>query len=333
MTTHETSQQSERIKIGLIPDPRFGDGVISLVFAHNLQLNDYQVSLYNNPLTKIAGWFKSSTIHRVPSSDQLEAFLSDHDYVISFHITRKHIRIACLGDTLPPFIHENHPDIAGAQANCWEPIAFSQTCIDVTIQHHDVRQPMVENIIQLCQHDALNLPQVTRSFDLIQPKHLTHRKHQQRIVIHPTSSTPGKNWSAKKYIVLARRFKRLGFEPVFALSEQEKNYWAKDIDHDFPVPDLPLPELAELIYESGYFIGNDSGPGHLAACFDVPTLTIYPCKRSAYPLNPGWGNSIDVKPMLPGHLGRTPFNRRSFLTVNKVLRRFNALILAVPVST
>ena len=38
---------------------------------------------------------------------------------------------------------------------------------------------------------------------------------------------------------------------------------------------LSLPELAQLIRDAELFIGNDSGPAHIAAAFGVPVLVFF----------------------------------------------------------
>ncbi len=104
------------------------------------------------------------------------------------------------------------------------------------------------------------------------PSAVAHRRYSHRIVIHPKSTDKKRMWSAKKFISLAKSLKNLGYKPAFLLSGEEKTKWPHS---SITAPDFPdLKALAGYIYESGFFIGNDSGMGHLASCVRVPTLTI-----------------------------------------------------------
>ncbi|HWL52883.1 MAG TPA: glycosyltransferase family 9 protein [Chthoniobacteraceae bacterium] len=44
---------------------------------------------------------------------------------------------------------------------------------------------------------------------------------------------------------------------------------------DLVLPKLSLPEMLALFSKSTFFIGNDSGPGHVAAALGIPTLSIF----------------------------------------------------------
>ncbi|MEI6242869.1 MAG: glycosyltransferase family 9 protein [Chlamydiota bacterium] len=104
------------------------------------------------------------------------------------------------------------------------------------------------------------------------PSHLSYRKENKRVVIHPTSGDPRWSWAKEKYLSLAHQLEKKGFSVVFSLSPSERSSW---LDVPFSVPLFPtLQELAVFLYESGYFIGNDSGIGHLASSLGIPTLTI-----------------------------------------------------------
>lgn len=113
---------------------------------------------------------------------------------------------------------------------------------------------------------------------LIPPPHLIHRKYPKRIAIHPKSSSSLKDWPLGKYKKVATALQEKGFEPVF-------------------IPEFPtLEDLASFIYESGAFLGTDSGPGHLASYLQIPTLTIAQSKKHMRLWKPGWGHSEVITP-------------------------------------
>lgn len=92
-------------------------------------------------------------------------------------------------------------------------------------------------------------------------------------VIHPFAATPEKTWPANNFLELARNIRRsVGLEPVFicAAGEDISRFQA------FPtIAGAPLSEVIRLVRGASLFIGNDSGPAHLAAAFGVPELIFF----------------------------------------------------------
>ena len=89
-------------------------------------------------------------------------------------------------------------------------------------------------------------------------------------VIHPFASAPDKTWPAERFIEVARSLS--GLEPVFLAGP------ADDISPfaGFHVwKDEPLARVKSLISGAALFIGNDSGPAHIAAAFGVPSVVIF----------------------------------------------------------
>jgi ADP-heptose:LPS heptosyltransferase len=92
-------------------------------------------------------------------------------------------------------------------------------------------------------------------------------------VIHPVAATPEKTWPAAGFVEVAdhlRRHHRL--EPVFiAAAGQDLSAFA-----GFRcVAGAPLAEVKRLISGASLFVGNDSGPAHIAAAFGVPPIVIF----------------------------------------------------------
>ena len=50
-----------------------------------------------------------------------------------------------------------------------------------------------------------------------------------------------------------------------------------------------LDNVATWVYESGWFIGNDSGIGHLASSLHIPTLSLFMRRGIARTWRPDWG--------------------------------------------
>jgi ADP-heptose:LPS heptosyltransferase len=92
-------------------------------------------------------------------------------------------------------------------------------------------------------------------------------------VIHPFASTPQKTWPAGHFIAVAEHLRdKAGLEPVFlAGPDDDPTAFAS-----FRViRNAPLAEVKSLMAGAQIFIGNDSGPAHIAAAFGVPVLVLF----------------------------------------------------------
>jgi heptosyltransferase-3 len=89
-------------------------------------------------------------------------------------------------------------------------------------------------------------------------------------VFHPFASSPDKTWRAERFIEVARRLS--GLESVFLAGPGDDASRFKS----FRVwKNEPLSRLKSLMSGAALFIGNDSGPAHIAAAFGVPTVVLF----------------------------------------------------------
>ena len=92
-------------------------------------------------------------------------------------------------------------------------------------------------------------------------------------VIHPIASAPEKTWPAERFLDVAKRLKRdAGIDPVF-IAGPEDNLAA--FRKYRCVAGAPLSEVKSLIAQAAMFVGNDSGPAHMAAAFGLPTVVLF----------------------------------------------------------
>jgi ADP-heptose:LPS heptosyltransferase len=91
-------------------------------------------------------------------------------------------------------------------------------------------------------------------------------------VIHPLASSVTKTWPAKRFCNVAQVLKLLGLDPLFLGA-------AEDDLSDFKAYRLlqgaSLDELKAVISGAALFLGNDSGPAHIAAAFGVRTVVLF----------------------------------------------------------
>ena len=99
------------------------------------------------------------------------------------------------------------------------------------------------------------------------------RRARPYAVLHPMASAPDKTWPAAKFLAVAEHLdKRLGLEPVFIAGP------AESLDAFNPYPcrtAAPLEETKSLLAGASLFIGNDSGPAHMAAAFGLPVVVLF----------------------------------------------------------
>jgi ADP-heptose:LPS heptosyltransferase len=98
------------------------------------------------------------------------------------------------------------------------------------------------------------------------------------VVIHPAALMETKRWPADRFGQLGRRIRERDLNVVLTCGPGEERIVgqvAQNIPSTTIMLGLTIPELAELIRGARLFIGNDSGPMHLAAAVGTPTLAIW----------------------------------------------------------
>ncbi len=91
-------------------------------------------------------------------------------------------------------------------------------------------------------------------------------------VIHPGGATPAKTWKADGFLDVATHLRQSGLEVVFIGAASD------DLSPFAGFPTLrgqPLSEVKDVLATAALFVGNDSGPAHMAAAFGVPVVVIF----------------------------------------------------------
>jgi ADP-heptose:LPS heptosyltransferase len=92
-------------------------------------------------------------------------------------------------------------------------------------------------------------------------------------VIHPAASEPGKTWPAGRFLeVAARLYDDHALDPVFIGGPgDDLSPFSRFTVHVAQ----PLQEIKSLLRGASLFIGNDSGPAHMAAAFGLPVIVLF----------------------------------------------------------
>ncbi|MBM3783991.1 MAG: glycosyltransferase family 9 protein [Acidobacteria bacterium] len=89
-------------------------------------------------------------------------------------------------------------------------------------------------------------------------------------VLHALASSPEKAWPAERFLAIARSLKHC--EPVFLGGPGDD---LSPFSEFRTVVNNSLLDSMVLIQSASLFIGNDSGPAHIAAAFNVPLVVLF----------------------------------------------------------
>ena len=90
-------------------------------------------------------------------------------------------------------------------------------------------------------------------------------------VLHPFASTAEKAWASDRFCEVARYLRLWHIEPIFLAGPQDDTGAFKA----HAVLKGTLVEAKALMSKAAVFIGNDSGPAHMAAAFGVPSIVMF----------------------------------------------------------
>jgi len=248
------------MKVAVFSCAGLGDCLLTTILSHNLALEGHEVVTFHPFMSQLQRWFPHLPIHSFPPKfeefDRFFIFYEKSDWMMRVLDT-------CL---------KNYRD----QTTVLNPIATPNTDYPYWEEgQFDGSQTFADNLVSFCR-TVLGIKNGVKSNGIAIPSELQPRRYMNRVVLHPTSSRPGKNWPRAKFLKLAEKLRKKGYEPVFIVSPAERVDW----------PEAPafegLDAMARFVCESGYMIGNDSGIGHLASCLGVPTVSLFKNERTAH---------------------------------------------------
>lgn len=125
-------------------------------------------------------------------------------------------------------------------------------------------------------HEAL--VQVLRS---VNSRGITGRPPDGRaVLIHPGSGSRRKCWPAERFVQLIGRLRAEGRDVRVVFGEVELETWpADDVRRLGDAAEVVRPrtyvELLDELMKAGSYVGNDSGPSHLAGIIGLPTVALF----------------------------------------------------------
>lgn len=287
-------------RVAFICSPRLGDTLISLVTVNNLVRNGCLVTVYGDYAYALRDWFPWVKIYPaldVEMQQELKKYyciLHMYDSELSNQVKKWHRNSTVLADSIL----------------------------------YLAKMSMVDIQVALCKAE-LNLDDIVRENNIKPQANLVQHKYKKRVVIHPTSGESFRTWPQSKFIILAKRLQKQAYKPYFVVAPSEKSSWEFVTAEGLGLFSSEfLGATASFIYESGCFIGNDSGIGHLASNLNIPTLSLIMRPGLARQWHPSWGKGEVVMP--PWWLNPRPIKEKLwkyFVSVNRVLSGFDKLIV------
>ncbi|MGE5608197.1 MAG: glycosyltransferase family 9 protein [Bacillota bacterium] len=112
------------------------------------------------------------------------------------------------------------------------------------------------------------------------PSRTPHPASSSLITLHPGSGSVEKCWPAENFLELARCLRSAGHPVRILLGDVERDRWpASQIDAFASVAELYRPQtyldLLSSLADTSLFLGNDSGPSHLAGILGIPTFCLF----------------------------------------------------------
>ncbi len=112
-------------------------------------------------------------------------------------------------------------------------------------------------------------------------------KYQKKIILHPGSNGHGREWPIEHYISLANHLYEKGAQVIFTGSKSEAlKFESLALQCPFAINSfghLTIDELMVLINQADIFVGAGTGPTHIAAALNKPTIGLFPPRKGISP--------------------------------------------------
>ncbi len=94
------------------------------------------------------------------------------------------------------------------------------------------------------------------------------------VLVHTGAGQAVRVWPLERYRTIIAQLRKEGYRVQVACDPDQHEWWA-DVGETALATPRSVTQFMELADRSSAFVGNDSGPGHLAAFCGVPTFTIF----------------------------------------------------------
>jgi heptosyltransferase-3 len=137
------------------------------------------------------------------------------------------------------------------------------------ILHVDRKVHTAEHVASAMFHLGVPPAEIPRARLFAKP----HPSVRPYAVLHPVASAPDKTWPSSNFLAVAGHLdQRLSLEPIFIAGPGES---LAAFARYRCLAGAPLEELKSQMAGASLFVGNDSGPAHMAAAFGLPVVVLF----------------------------------------------------------
>ena len=154
----------------------------------------------------------------------------------------------------------------GARERIGFPRLKSERYLTRTLVRSDALAHRSENWRVAAAALGLTLPPKSEIFNV-------SRRAPPVILLHSGARLPLRVWPLKNFREIARRLRAENYTVQIACDVDQLEWWQAQGEN--VLCPSSVTELLECLDRAGIFIGNDSGPGHLAASCGLPTFTLF----------------------------------------------------------
>lgn len=301
------------MKVAVFTAKGLGDGLIMMLVANALKKEGFSVTVFNEHLPSFFSYFEGFSFKKVPEKPPFSDWIKEFDlFFIQYDHSPFSKELLDLRKTNQRVI-SFYSNFAKLQKSYVHPDDYILNR-DIPILHS--LQKKMSSFLQ---------KKVAKNIDIKNP--LSLKKDPKKVLLHPFSTNPQKNWTLSKYFSLGDKLKKIGYEPIFILSPSERPFFLKKAPKGAFSPLLPhLSDLAALMQSSSYFIGNESGPAHLASLLGLSCCILSGSKITQH-WQPGWKPAKIIQPSKWIPNWKSPFRLREnywqkWISVKRVLQEF-----------
>ncbi len=156
---------------------------------------------------------------------------------------------------------------SGAKRRLGFPRLGSQLLLTESLPKPDPEKHTYEQWRALAQRLDLDLPHVESA-------PLLTNNSGRTVIIHTGAGQPVRVWPLERYQRIAAYLRAQNYD-VRILCDPDQTAWWRQVGETDVVTPATISELLDYLSGAAALIGNDSGPGHLAAFLGVPTFTLF----------------------------------------------------------
>lgn len=125
------------------------------------------------------------------------------------------------------------------------------------------------------------------------------------VAVYAGSTFEHKRWPAERFILLINELHRCYGINIVLIGSSHDSCWAEKIELSISAPcwnacgKTNIEQLSAILETSSIFVGNDGGPGHLAAFVGIPTVSIFSGIHEPGVWEPFGKHSVSVRAVVP----------------------------------